>query len=174
MEDRLINFETAQLAKEKGFKEKTFYYYYYYEDNEDNRELCPEKIGTSELIANSVSGMSSKTAADAGFGGCHTGDYLHYRVVLKELLIDVNKYPAKNVMFQAPTIAEVVMWLYEKYGIWVRITPIPYSDNLTHWRWEHMSTNYATRNAGWKKQEDYMSPTEAYQAAILYALKHLI
>ena len=24
--------------------------------------------------------------------------------------------------FQAPTIAEVVMWLYEKYGIWISVT----------------------------------------------------
>lgn len=123
MEDKLINFETAQLAKEKGFKKKTFYYYYYYKDNKDNRELYPEKIGTSELRANSVSGISSKTAADAGFGGCHTGDYLHYRVVLKELLIDVNKYPAKNVMFQAPTQSLLQKWLREKHEIIVWAEP---------------------------------------------------
>lgn len=74
----------------------------------------------------------------------------------------------------APTSAQVVMWLYEKHGVWVRVTPIPYSDNLTHWRWEHMSTNYSTRNFKWKKEQDYMSPTEAYEAAIEYTLKNLI
>lgn len=74
----------------------------------------------------------------------------------------------------APTIAEVVMWLYEKYGIWIKVTPIPYSDNLTHWRWEYTSTNYATRNTGWKKEKDYMSPTETYEAAIEYCLTKLI
>lgn len=74
----------------------------------------------------------------------------------------------------APTIAEVVMWLYEKHGIWIRVTPIPYSKHLTHWRWEHMSTNYATRNLRWKKEKDYISPTEAYEAAILYTLNNLI
>ena len=72
------------------------------------------------------------------------------------------------------SIADVVMWLYEKHGIWIRVTPIPYSDNLTHWRWEHMSTNYATRNAGWKKLQDYMSPTEAYISAIEYVLNEII
>lgn len=72
------------------------------------------------------------------------------------------------------TIAEVVMWLYEKHGIWIRVTPIPYSDNLTHWRWEHMSTNYFTRNLKWKKEQDYMSPTEAHEAAIEYTLKNLL
>lgn len=76
--------------------------------------------------------------------------------------------------YSAPTIAEVIMWLYEKHGVWVRVTPIPYSDNLTHWRWEHMSTNYSTRNFKWKKEQDYMSPTEAYEAAIEYTLKNLI
>ena len=76
--------------------------------------------------------------------------------------------------FSAPTIAEVVIWLYEKHGIWIRITPIPYSDNLTHWRWEHISTNYATRNMSWKKEEDYLSPTKAYEAAIEYCLTKLI
>lgn len=72
------------------------------------------------------------------------------------------------------TIAKVVMFLYEKYGIWIRVTPIPYSDNLTHWRWEYMSTKYETRSLVWEKVKDYMSPTEAYEAAIEYTLNKLI
>ena len=76
--------------------------------------------------------------------------------------------------YSAPTIAEVVMWLYEKHGIWIRVTPKPYSHFLTHWRWEHMSTDYSTRNCGWEKVKDYMTPTEAYEAAIIYTLKNLI
>lgn len=79
-----------------------------------------------------------------------------------------------ELTYLAPTIADVVMWLYEKHGIWIRVTPIPYSDNLTHWRWEHMSTNYSTRSLKWKKEQDYMSPTEAYEAAIEYCLTKLI
>lgn len=74
----------------------------------------------------------------------------------------------------SPTIADVVMWIYNKHGIWIRITSIPYSDNLTHWRWEHMSTKYATRNASWKKEQDYMSPVECYEAAIEYVIEKLI
>ena len=73
-----------------------------------------------------------------------------------------------------PTIATVVMWLYEKHKIWIGVTPKPYSHFLTHWRWEHMSTDYSTRNCGWKKVTDYMTPTEAYEAAILYILNNLI
>lgn len=74
----------------------------------------------------------------------------------------------------APSIADVVMWLYEKHGIWIRVKPIPYSDSITHWRWEHMSTIYAIRNCGWEKVKDYMSSTEAYEAAIEYCLTKII
>jgi hypothetical protein len=74
----------------------------------------------------------------------------------------------------APTVSEVLMWLYEKHAIWIRITPLPYSDTLTHWRWEHMSTSYATRSLNWKKKQDYMSPKEAYEAGIEYTLTKLI
>mgnify|MGYP001769681865 CR=1 FL=1 len=88
-----------------------------------------------------------------------------------DLMFSMNKLTDN---YSAPTIAEAVMWLYEKHGIWVRVTPIPYSDNLTHWRWEHMSTNYSTRNFKWKKEQDYMSPTEVYEAAIEYVLTKLI
>ena len=62
----------------------------------------------------------------------------------------------------APTIAEVVIWLYEKHGIWI----------------------YAKRGYGWEfvieKAETlnndgtFNTPTEAYSAAILYTLNSLI
>lgn len=88
--------------------------------------------------------------------------------------IPFTKKELKSQDILAPTIAEVVMWLYEKHGIWIMVMPIPYSDNLTHWRWEHISSVYATRNLRWKKEQDYMSPKEAYEAAIEYTLKNLI
>lgn len=74
----------------------------------------------------------------------------------------------------SPTISDVVMWLYEKHGIWIRVTPKPYSHFLTHWRWEHMSTDYSTRNCGWERTEDYLLPTEAYEAAIIFCLEQII
>ena len=88
--------------------------------------------------------------------------------------VKVNWNESEELLCSAPTIAEVVMWLYEKHGIWIRVTPKPYSHFLTHWRWEHMSTDYSTRNCGWERTEDYLLPTEAYEAAIIYILKNLI
>lgn len=96
--------------------------------------------------------------------------YKHYYEGTIEELDSMDKY---NQHLHSE-IMQVIMWLYEKHGVWIRVTPIPYSENLTHWRWEHMSTNYTTRNVSWKKQKDYLSPTEAYEAAIKYCLEKII
>lgn len=68
--------------------------------------------------------------------------------------------------YPAPTIAEVVMWLYEKHGIWI------YIKQGYKWEWyietvaNHPELKY---NDG---LED--SPTEAYEEAIIYTLENLI
>jgi hypothetical protein len=72
-------------------------------------------------------------------------------------------------VYYAPTIAEVVMWLYEKHGIWVEVRKhtrnglrcfSPYIDNKPVR--EDVFFN------------DYDLPTEAYEAAIKYCLENLI
>lgn len=128
----IVNFKTAKLLKEKGFKSKNKYY---------DTEGSIDDVKAQDILGS---------------------DYRYTNNAMQRF------------RWEAPTIAEVVMWLYEKHQIWIIVTPIPYSDNLTHWRWEHVSTNYATRNANWKKQQDYNSPTEAYEAAIEYCLTKLI
>lgn len=69
----------------------------------------------------------------------------------------------------APTIAEVVMWLYEKHRIWV--------DVVTDRAVANFGYNITTRDnihytdvfyVGWS------SPTAAYEAAIIYTLNNLI
>ena len=69
----------------------------------------------------------------------------------------------------APTIADVVMWLYEKHGIWiytVRDYDIP-------------KFNYAIQQPNvysvlTHTHNDFNSPTEAYENAIEYTLKNLM
>lgn len=66
-----------------------------------------------------------------------------------------------------PTIAEVVMWLYEKHGIWI------YAE-----RYSTLFRCYAEeigdeRFGKWEGHK-YESPTEAYEAAIEYTLTKLI
>ena len=65
-----------------------------------------------------------------------------------------------------PTISDVVMWLYEKHGIWV------YVDFYNENRWFGVFRN----KEGVKTElfDVFNSPTEAYEAAIEYTLKNLI
>ena len=67
-------------------------------------------------------------------------------------------------VISAPTIAEVVMWLYEKNRIWIYVS----IDNEKHINWHIISGNYSQIDVGFK------TPTEAYEAAIEYVLTNLI
>lgn len=69
--------------------------------------------------------------------------------------------------YSAPTIAEVVMWLYEKHGVWIWVERHstlfrPYAEEIGNERF-----------GKWEGHK-YSSPTEAYEAAILYTLNNLI
>lgn len=70
----------------------------------------------------------------------------------------------------APTIAETVMWLYEKHGIWISIDMVYEEDQTGFWYCirESKSDDVAVQS------KEYNSPTEAYEAAIEYTLKNLI
>ena len=75
--------------------------------------------------------------------------------------------------YYAPTIAEVVMWLYEKHEIWISVDTFAdafkavikkyYSDGKL---WVIADSTYISKY--------HNSPTEAYQAAIEYTLNNLI
>ena len=153
--ENFVSFELAKLLKEKGFDIPVLSYYF-------GDRFC--------LNYSVINQYSQEYIEDKG--ECLIIPYTSGEGNLYLETINFNSWGITN--YSAPTIAEVVMWLYEKHKIWIRVTPIPYSDNLTHWRWEHMSTNYSSRNSGWKEQQDYMSPTEAYETAIKYILKKLL
>jgi hypothetical protein len=72
--------------------------------------------------------------------------------------------------YSAPTIAEVVMWLYEKYGIWTVVNV----NIMGSWYFEHFDLK-EKRNAQFEPTDThYDSPTEAYEAAIEYTLNNLL
>ena len=88
-----------------------------------------------------------------------------------------------NCWFLAPTIIEVVMWLYEKHGIW---TGVELTDNTKEFYfqptiWASKDREYhddnmidqAKRICNWKEWK-FNSPTEAYETAIDYCLTNLI
>lgn len=87
-------------------------------------------------------------------------------------------FPCKSI--SAPTIAEVVMWLYEKHGIWISIAPKFNNDGSLWFVYESLIlsiNNMTTLNDNLFKghfNEMFKTPVEAYSAAILYALNILI
>lgn len=65
-------------------------------------------------------------------------------------------------------IMQVIMWLYEKHGIWIHIE---YMDDVLLFGFSVCTIKTNTiKIEEWK----FNSPTEAYSAAIEYTLKHLI
>lgn len=70
----------------------------------------------------------------------------------------------------APTIGQVVMWLYEKHGIWIGVD-FKETDESFQYCCRLVNSNKLPRifcNDG------FNSPTEAYEAAIEYCLNNLI
>ena len=72
-----------------------------------------------------------------------------------------------NKTVNAPTIAEVVMWLYEKHKIWIHCE-ICFDGNSFIPKITKVVENLYPFDTQFK------SPTEAYEAAITYVLENLI
>lgn len=68
--------------------------------------------------------------------------------------------------YYAPTIAEVVMWLYEKHGIWVSVM-------ITN-DFKMFYYNIRSKEAIWYTGTNLNSPKESYTSAIKYCLTKLI
>ena len=90
-----------------------------------------------------------------------------FRVDLSDLKELFNKWSKK---VSAPTIAEVLMWLYEKHGIWIIADP---SVNFECWA-PRVFTKSDTNLGKYKGVLELNSPTEAYESAIEYVLKEVI
>ncbi len=86
----------------------------------------------------------------------------------------------------SPTISDVVMWLYEKHGIWIEVSKLDgyqnlffytitgsngfnYGHKITVIEWDDDKCDEMGYTNKYKN-----SPTEAYEAAIEYTLNNLI
>ena len=79
----------------------------------------------------------------------------------------------KEVPLNIPTIADVVMWLYEKHGIWIGVQP---TSIVGKFQFRTYYNNKGVMNQHWNDSmsKQFNSPTEAYEAAIEYTLNNLI
>lgn len=87
--------------------------------------------------------------------------------------------------FSALTIAEVVMWLYEKYNIWITVDVV--GDESTYPRFDYRIVHLDNPNSNIEYELERLaatheelinrsceSPAEAYEKAIEYCLTRLI
>lgn len=107
-----INFDLSKLLKEKDWNKPTLNFYF--EDGEFKENVLKETTGMdygstfiiefSELIKNWNDNWLTKKNGDRCFGCNKSKEYFE--------------------TFSAPTIAEVIMWIYDKYKIWISIEMI--------------------------------------------------
>jgi hypothetical protein len=134
-----VSFPIAKLLKEKGFDEST-------ESNwwilaKDHSENYNKKLPVDESKI-----FFTKNS---------------YELELKTQIDENTEHNFYHVL-KAPTIAEVVTWLYENHGIWIEVT----TDVNGKFCWLVKPFRASNNN--------FNSPTEAYEAAIKYTLNNLI
>ena len=71
----------------------------------------------------------------------------------------------------APIIADVVMWLYEKHGIWLSVEQNTYENKFDYLITKRNLNSWFVLD---NNQRTLTSPTEAYEAAIEYCLTEII
>src|SRR5690554_1407200 len=67
----------------------------------------------------------------------------------------------------APTIAEVIMWLYEKHGIWIEVH---FWDDAFRMKIVNIVELKVIKGFGIGDSDAFKSPTEVYSEAIKYIL----
>jgi len=152
--DKAVNKNVAMLLKKQGYRNPTLCYYF--EDGvfvqNDSKDVTGSDYGSEfrieygELLENWNSGWLTKKNGDRCFGCSKDRGYFE--------------------TFSAPTIIEAVMWIYEKYGIWIAVTQelgatITFCYQVMG---EHTSSTY---------KQFFKSPTEAYESAIENTLKNI-
>ena len=135
-----------------------------------------------------VSFKISKLLNGKGFDLKTTAYYSGLNIYLDGVRFDYNDktiesptHKGNGGLYSSPTIAEVIMWLYEKYGIWIGVDcdcyGILWYANLSvasEKNWDNIDLRHEIISASKKFPNEHNSPTEAYEAALLYTLKNLI
>lgn len=97
----------------------------------------------------------------------------HYYNEKGEMLFDIyfpSLQPSKpDIYYDNPTIAEVVMWLYEKHKIYIWVAGYKRANNRTYFDYY-----FSISKLNDKSSNFFNSPTEAYEAAIEYVINNLI
>ena len=127
MEEQLISFEVAKLAKEKGFKEKCYATYYDYPSmykEYSAKKLIERKLDKIELHFNNSEIWIHPSEKRNGFLGCDSPEhyirYIDYKSHLKNNNIS-KKDSAQKHWYSAPTQTLLQKWLREKHNIFLTV-----------------------------------------------------
>ncbi len=155
MNTSVINFEIAKLLKEKRWNKPTLHFFFEdgvliensYKDTTGMDYGKEFEVEFSELTDNWNDGWIMKKDGSMCSGCNKSNGYLD--------------------IYSAPTISDVVMWLYEKHGIWI----YPFRHDFNNEFYWHIDTPDEDE---FTSDMNFNSPTEAYEAAIKYCLEKII
>jgi hypothetical protein len=95
------------------------------------------------------------------------------------LYTDANK--KIGLCLDAPIIAEVIIWLYEKHGIWISVECDSYGEFwyarlfvASKTVWNNLDKRHEITSSIHKFDNEHKSPKAAYDVAIEYTLNNLI
>ena len=152
-----VSYKLAKLLKAKGFGLS----------KDDYIQLPRFYDSDGNYVENhlTVSKKYNPTLDTMSYLGADTINNFEARIAMMDNSLD-------NI-YLAPSIAEILIWLYENYGIWVHVmmsfkefTPIIQCD----WRYRQDAIKDALKFM----QERFNSPTEAYESAIEFVLEKCI
>lgn len=154
-----VSFELAKLLKEKDYRLETERFYSKYGSIHN---LKPSRE-YEHLHENSY-------RLEQYFDGIYDWNQFTEDVDLSMRSAYNETGDSSNCLCSAPTIAEVVMWLYEKHEIWISVEP-PFPRRIV--LWEYYVHN-ANERISLGQNSGYNAPIEAFEAAIKYTLENII
>jgi hypothetical protein len=146
-----LSFEIAKLIKEKGFDNKCIYYFVY--THYGNHIPIDKRDLDTPIYSTPLQINNWNSSSLSGEG---------------------------TVYIAAPTIAEVVCWIYDNYQIWITAHP-EYCNGSLKWIFNFQFLNDNERTWGEQEraykiffEDTYKSKEEAYEVCIKYVLNNLI
>lgn len=134
-----INLKLAKLLKEKGYNNPCSHYY-------------------EHALTSRIDGETGNNTGAFGWEKGETHFHSHYFINnIKSVDFSNNNW----YMCAAPTIAEVVCWIYSKYQIWVQVSIL--KDDEWHYSIRRKDNNW---NIEFPTKEKYTSMENAYEKGI--------
>ena len=145
-----VSFKLAKLLKEKSFNLPVHQYYQFIRDLSSKKDKTWQLINSSFLVRESDASMFP----DEGRNGVEVAAYSD------RLYRDFN-FKTSIDFISAPTIAEVVCWIYSKYQIWIQVSIL--KDDEWHYSIRRKDNNW---NIEFPTKEKCISIENAYEKGI--------